>query len=146
MAITHDILNTFSRGVVDALSLVLADDLGQYDIGGALVPAIWVSPPDVPQSYKIVPNSGIEVVFNQEPDITASNLMGRLGQELLFCLMLRQWDLTKSIIPATHKVMLSKHFVIHNAPAIRPYKELGGEIFYSQAKIYLTASNIGLYN
>lgn len=146
MAITHDSLNTFSKGVVDTLSLVLAADLGKYDISGALVPAIWVSPPDTPQSYKIVPNSGIEVIFNQEPDMPASNLMGRLGQELLFCLLLRQWDLTKSIAPAIHKVMRCKKFVIHNAPVIRPYQEVRGEIFYSQAKIYLTATNIDLYN
>ena len=93
-AITHETLNAFSLGVVNTLSLVLADELGQYDIGGAQVPAIWVSPPDTPQSYSVVPGSGIEAIFSIEPDMTASNLMGRLGQELLFCLLLRQWNLT----------------------------------------------------
>jgi hypothetical protein len=146
MAITHESLNQFSKGVVDTLLLVLSDDLGKYSVGGTEVPAVWVSPPDTPQSYKVVPNSGIEAVFSQEPDMTASNLMGRLGQELLFCLLLRQWDLTKSIIPATHKVMACKKFVIHNAPVIRPYQELGGEIFYAQAKIFITATKIDLYS
>lgn len=146
MAITHDSLNTFSLGVVSTLSVVLADDLAQYDIGGALVPAIWVSPPDTPQSYKVVPDSGIEAIFSIEPDMTASNLMGRLGQELKFCLLLRQWDLTKSIAPAVSKVMRCKKFLIHNPPVIRPYKEFGGEIYFSQAKIWLTATNIDLYN
>lgn len=146
MAITHDVLNQFSRTVINILLLVLADDLGKYDIGNAEVPSIWVSPPDTPQSYKIVPDSGIEVLLSQEPDMTASNLMGRLGQELLFCLLLRQWDATKSITPAVHKVLACKRFIIHNPPSIRPYQELNGEIFYSQAKIWLSATNIELYN
>jgi hypothetical protein len=143
--LTHSTLNEFSTNVVSTLSLVLVDDLGKYDISGAQVPAIWVTPPDVPQSYSVVPGSGVEVIFSIEPDIPASNLMGRMGQELLFPLLLRQWDSSKSIAPAVQKVLLCKQFVIHNPPTIRPYAEVNGEIYYSQARIFLSATQLESY-
>lgn len=139
--ITHDALDTFSKRVIDILSLVLINELGQYDVGGVTVPAIWSAPPDLPQSYKIVIGSGVECIFSREPTMAASNLMGRFGQVLKFNLLLRQWNINKSIVPAVQAVMASKYFTIHDAPVIRQYAEINGEIFYSQARILITATD-----
>lgn len=141
MATTTTTLDTLSKGIIDTLLLVLDPDLGRYLIGDIEIPAVWVSPPELPQSYRIVPESGIEVIFNSEPDMTASVLMARMSQEYKFCLLLRQWNPNESIAPAVQKVMSCKHFLIHDAPMIRPQEQVNGEIFYAQAKIYLTVTD-----
>lgn len=144
--LTNDDLDAFSKHVIDTLSLVLINELGEYDCGGTLIPAIWSIPPDVPQAYKIVPGSGVEALINREPLILATNIMGRLGQELKFTLTLRQWDIYKSIVPAVQNVMASKAFIIHDTPSIRNYAEINGEVFYSQARILLTATDLRPYS
>jgi hypothetical protein len=145
MATTQTTLDALSKGIVDTLLLVLADDLGLYQIGDQQIPAVWVTPPELPQSYQIVPGSGVEAIFNAEPDMTASKLMGSMAQEYKFCILLRQWDTTKTIVPAAQKVLSCKHFVIHDAPMVRPQEQIMGEIFFAQAKIYLTVTDIVPY-
>lgn len=145
MTTTKTTLDVLSTGVVDTLLDVLAADLGSYQIADQQIPAVWVSPPELPQSYQMVPGSGIEAVFNSEPDMSASQLLGSMSQEYKFCVLLRQWDTSKRISPAVQKVMSCKHFVIHDAPIIRQQEQVGGEIFYAQAKIYLTVTDLVPY-
>lgn len=142
MPTTQTTLDALSTGIVDTLLEILADDLGFYQIGEQQIPAVWVTPPELPQSYTMVPGSGVEAIFNAEPDMSASQLMGSMAQEYKFCILLRQWDTNKTIVPAAQKVLACKQFVVHDAPMVRPQEQIKGEIFFAQAKIYLTVTDI----
>lgn len=127
------------------LATLLADDLGQYDINGTKIQSIWVSPPDLPQSYKIVPQSGVELIINAQPTMKDGGVMGRRSHHFYFQLLMRQWDERKTLTVPVLKVRGIEGLDIHTDPVIRSYQEIGGEKFYAQARMNVIATDLAAY-
>lgn len=145
MAITNTTLSSGISQLRSLLATTLAADLGQYDINGTKIPAIWVMPPDLPQSYSIVPKSGVELIINAQPTIFDGGTMGRRSHHFYFQLLMRQWDERKTLTVPVLKVRGVEGLDIHTDPVIRPYQEINGEKFYAQARMNVIATDIDLF-
>lgn len=146
MAITQTQLDSFASQVATIIRELLADDLGLYQVEQGQIPAVWISPPDLPQTHKILDNSGIEAVLNLEPKLGDGGLIGQRSYHLRFELILRQWAYEIPLAIAVSKIQGDRRFIIHQEPVIRPYTELDGAIFPAQARINLVATHISSYS
>ena len=145
MSITQTQLDTFALNVSDAIRLLLADDLGVYQVEQGQIPAVWISPPDLPQNYKIVDGSGIEAILNLEPKMNDGGLLALKSYHLQFELILRQWNYDGVLAIAISKIQSESSFVIHQNPVTRPYIELDGAIYPAQARINLIVTQTNSY-
>ena len=145
MPITQEQLDTFALNVSDAIRLLLADDLGLYQVEQGQIPAVWISPPDLPQNYKIVDSSGIEAILNLEPKMNDGGMLALKSYHLVFELILRQWDYNGVLAIAISKIQSESSFVIYQNPVIRPYAELDGAIYPAQARMNLIVTQTNSY-
>lgn len=141
--ITQSNLNVFTTRLLAKLTDLLADDLGQYQVGSATIPSIWMTPPDLPKDYKM--GLGVEVILNGEPKQSDGGLMGVVGTFFEFEILLRQWDTSKTLTVPILKIRSCKDFVIHKDVISRPQREINGEIWYAQATISLTVTDLSFY-
>ena len=143
MAITQININSFTTNLLAKLSDLLADDLGTYQVGSATIPSIWMTPPDLPKGYKM--GLGVEVILNGEPKQSDGGLMGVVGTIFEFEILLRQWDTAKTLTVPIHKIRACSSFTIHKDVVSRPQREINGEIWYAQATISLTVTDLSFY-
>lgn len=145
MTFTQASLNQGIKDLRAMLATLLADDLGKYQVGTSQFPAIWVAPPDLPQSYSIVPSSGVELIINAEPQIGDGETLPRQSIILFFEILLKQWDAKKTLTLPIRKIRRTEGLIIHSVPTVRSYQEINGEKFYAQARIRLIATDMDLF-
>jgi hypothetical protein len=145
MSFTSASLNQGIKDLRTFLAALLVDDLGKYQVAKSQFPAIWITPPDLPQSYTIIPSSGVELIINAEPAIGDGETVPRQTMILYFDLLLKQWDTKKTLTVPIAKIRRAEGLVMHSPPVVRPYQEINGEKFFAQARIRLIATDTDLF-
>ena len=123
------------------LRLILADDLGQYqlmknNVVSATIPSIRVEPPILDTQFRMSPKSGIECIISRTVDLT-SFASFNLSVEIYtkYSIQLRQFNPELSTQLATMKIIASEAFTILDTPRTVPYTELTTGIAFESTLI-----------
>lgn len=138
---TIDTTNEFNellKTMRDCLAEILVDDLGIYEILSGTqvvgqVPSIRVGNSTNNKNTRFKANSGIECVISF-PEIKSKPQLGSKFKELKYCLVLVQYDTTKSTSVAVNKILGEDSFQVISTTH-SPYQYFGNEYRYEQCRV-----------
>lgn len=129
------------------LKIILDTDLGKYEIvnpnGQKIneVDAIWVEPPELPSNYRVKANSGIEVIISREPNLIYERMAYEVGV-YGYCITLKQYDLSRSLIPAVDRLADSPYWNLQEQPKMFSYLKTAEGIVRPRAVIKVTVARL----
>lgn len=130
------------------LEIILDTDLGKYEIinptGQKIkeVPAIWVEPPELPANYRMKANSGIEAIIQREPDPRYNPLLGNYVEMANYTIVLKQYDLSRSLTPVVGRIQISPYWNILELPRVTAYLKTAEGIIRPKATIKVSTAKL----
>jgi hypothetical protein len=111
---------------------IVGTDIGTYLIGQQSAPAIMVTPPEPTPEWGV---QGLEVIIERNPKSNSHGTLGGERQELIWAIILNQWDKTNRDTLRSVRDRLKSAF----APATDKYQDQTATS-YERCNIYIPTS------